>query len=156
MTKVISFLFVVLGAFLVSQAIGCGGSDSALSKEEFIAKADAICKKADKAQGGEAAAYQKAHSKELVNLSYYAQIAKLVPVILLPSIEAEAEKIEALGAPSGDEQKIEEFINALHEAIKKAEKAPGSIERPPGSGGPFRVPGKLAAEYGFKDCAEIT
>jgi hypothetical protein len=147
-------LLALASAFVVLIA-GCGSSDATLSKSEFIAKADAACKKADKTQAGEAAAYQRVHAKEFASLSEEERIEKLIDVVLLPSIKREAEGIEALPPPSDDEQKVQGIVKGIEKAIKEAEKDPGSVETSTGSGGPFHDVDKLAREYGFKECNEI-
>jgi hypothetical protein len=137
--------------------VGCGGGgDSSLSKSEFIKRADAICKKADETQAGEAAAYQKAHLKEFVKLPVNAQIEQMVPILLLPSIQREIEGIEALGIPSGDERQINDFLAEAKKALDKAEQNPATLEASRGAEGPFRGPDQLGREYGFKACDEIT
>jgi hypothetical protein len=134
-------------------AAGCGGGDT-LSKAEFIEKADAICARADKTKNGEAAGYQKAHLKELVPLSRAENVEKLVIAVLLPSVQKEVEEIEALGPPSEDKKKVEDFTRAVEAAMKKAEKKPADVANFYAS--PFRDADKIAQEYGFKNCSEIT
>lgn len=147
MSKQISILLVLFTA-LAGLVAGCGGgsSDPEISKAEFIKKADKICEKADETQGGEALAYQRAHGKD-------ATIEKMISVILLPSVLKEVKDIEALGVPSGDEQVISEFTDGNKAAVKEAEKEPGSVST---GEGPFAEVNKLASEYGFKNCENLT
>lgn len=146
MSKQISIILVLFTA-LAGVVAGCGGgsSDPALTKAEFIKKADKICEKADETQGGEAIAYQRAHKD--------ATTEKMVSVILLPSVLKQVEDIEALGVPSEDEQTISEFTDGVRAAVKEAEKDPGSVTN---DGGPFVEVNKLAGEYGFKNCENVT
>lgn len=153
MAKQLLHLFVVSVMFagLVSS---CGGGDATLSRAEFIKRADAICERADKTQAGEAAAYAKAHINAIQGLSRKAAVEKLVGAILGPSVLKEANEIETLGAPDGDEGKIKAFIAAIEEGVKKAEKNPGTVEDL--SGGPFNHADNLASEYGFQKCNEVS
>jgi hypothetical protein len=147
-------IFLAPAILIASLLVGCGGGDATLSRAEFIKKADAICKKTDKAQVGEAVGYQKAHTKELATVSREAGLKKLILAILLPSVSKEAKEIEALGAPSGGEKTVQEFISAMEQGVKQAEKEPTSVEDL--AKGPFSKADTLAREYGLQECAEVT
>lgn len=144
---------LILALTLAALLPSCGGSDSSLSKEEFIKEADAICKKTDKVEAGEAVAYLKAHSKTFQGLSREAANEKLIVAIGIPSLTRETEELEALGAPSGEEKKVATILSAIRTAIKASEQNPASAETRPG--GPFARPTKLASEYGFNQCREV-
>jgi hypothetical protein len=147
-------ILLALSVALSGLFVGCGGGgNTTLSKSEFIKKADEICKREEKTRSGEAAAYLKVRFKGRAPLSREETIEKLVGAVLLPSVLKEAERIEALGAPSGDEEKVKDFIRGIEEAVKKAEKNPGSVAV--FSEDPFRAVDNLAREYGFHSCSNV-
>jgi hypothetical protein len=144
---------LLAAAALSGLAAGCGsGSGDSITKGEFIKKADAICAKTDKAQSGEAVGYLRAH-QSIQGLPRETVLAKLITAVGLPAVIKEVEEIEALGTPSGEEQKLQAIFSAAKAAIKKAEKDPASTEERPGS--PFDQVGEMAAKYGFEDCKEL-
>jgi hypothetical protein len=152
MLKPIS-IFPALVLAVALLAAGCGGGESTISKAELIKQGDVICEQADESQAGELAAYEQQHAKDLSSASTAAVEEQLIAGVILPSVLTEAEELEALGAPSGEEAKVQAIIAGIEEAAKKAEKAPASIEE--GSKSPFNEASKLAREYGFKACAEV-
>src|SRR5262245_59616559 len=96
-------LFVAVAAFVT--VLGCGGGDDgetvpALSKAEFIKKADAICKKADEQQINEMARAEKEIPGDFNDRERQFEI---VLQGALPPVEREAEQISELGIPTGDE-----------------------------------------------------
>jgi hypothetical protein len=163
----ISSLLAVAAALI---AIGCGG-EATLSKAEFIKRADAICGKVDEAQVGEYGAYVRTHpavAKKLNELTVsekqpegIAARQQLYRAIIIPSILQEAEDIEALGAPDGDEETIEEFLAGVRKGVKEAEQDPSKLDEdlPNGAGKnpeySFWDVNRLAHEYGFKQCNEV-
>lgn len=153
-------------------AVGCGGGGEAtLSKTDFIKRADAICEKADSAEIGEFFAYARAHPKLLKRLHELTSSdqpprgvvarEKAYGAIAPPSILKEAEEIEALKPPSGDEAAIERFLAGIRQAVKEAEGDPSKLDNhlPNGAGAnpdyAFGEVNQLATEYGFKQCNEI-
>jgi hypothetical protein len=151
MIKPLSILPVLAVAALL--AVGCGGSDSTLSKADFIAQADAICEKTDKTQAKEFQAYEQKNAKTLSTLSPEEAEEKLIATVGLPSVLKEAEELEALGVPKGEEKEVEAILTGIEAAVKKAEKEPESVEGDAKS--PFDEVDKMAGEYGFKACAEV-
>jgi hypothetical protein len=149
-------MLLVLAVALTGVASGCGrgddGSDSssadALPKAVFIKRADAICEKADKVQE---AGLQRALAKAEGSLAK-AEEDKLVSSVGLPPIQTEAEELAELGAPSGDEEKVEAIVEGIEAAIEKAGENPHSVTGK--AGNPFNQVDELARAYGFKVCSE--
>lgn len=81
-----------------------------------------------------------------------AAFVKMVKKAALPLVRTEIKELKALGAPSGEEEKVATIIGGFEKAQKEAEADPsfamGLTE------GPFTAPAKLAAQFGFKACAE--
>jgi hypothetical protein len=140
---------------------GCGGGGEAgdssiaagsLSKATFIKKADAICTKGNARLQKGFAAYLRKNKKSIVTLRHpsKADYEGLIGGVLVPNLEWEIEEIRALGAPSGDEAKIEEIFTALEEGIEVAENDPEAVKH--SSEAIFGVGSRLAKEYGLVVC----
>lgn len=140
---------LLLVALLVA---GCGGGDDSsgesISKEEFIAKADAICK-----QGNERmeAGFSKL-LKDVKNLNKLKkdEYEQLVDEVMVPSLEKEIEELRALGVPEGDEERVEAMIAALEEGQETAERNPEAVNA--SSDAVFGIASRLAGEYGLEVC----
>lgn len=99
-------------------AAGCGSSDDgeALTKAQFVAKAGAICKEAEEKRGKViASVLQSADPNGNVKAQQEEVIHKA-----LPTYQEAAEKIAELGAPEGEEKKVEALVKAMEEAADKA------------------------------------
>ncbi len=70
--------------------------------------------------------------------------------MLAPSLNQQAEEIDALGAPEGDEKKVEAILVSLEKAADEIEEDPASVFE----GKVLDKPNKLAEDYGFKVCGE--
>jgi hypothetical protein len=66
--------------------------------------------------------------------------------VLVPSLEQQAEELEALGAPEGDADKVEEIVVALEDATGEIEDDPSLVFE----GKTLKKPNQLAEAYGFK------
>jgi hypothetical protein len=150
--SILPILALLAGALF---ATGCGGSGSTISKAEFIEQGDAICKATDVSQPAEFRAFEQKHAKSLTRLHGEGAEEKLITAVGLPSITKEAEELEALGIPKGDEKELEALFTGIEEAVKRVEKVPESIEASSGEPDPFNEVNKLAREYGFKACDEV-
>lgn len=110
----------VLAAVLAALAIlaGCGDEGgvetSALGKAAFIGKANAACERLGENSVTEDSAYQR--KSEAEGASESVALAEMAEAVMVPAIEAKAEAIRSLGAPAGDEEKIESILAAEEEA----------------------------------------
>ncbi len=145
----ISIALVVIGAAL---AVGCGGGDSgsstsaALSKEEFISQADAICK-----QGNQDI---NAAGKEIFGggKPTQDQIDQFVNDSVIPSIQGQVDDIRALTPPAGDEDTINNLLDDVESALDQAKSDPTVLT---GNGsGPFAKANEEAQAYGLKECGK--
>lgn len=139
--------------FLLLVPAGCGGNEetSSLTKAQFIKRADAICKKTDEDQLESYAQLNKKATAE--NLDTAEQEALFLKSAL-DSVEAEASQIEALGAPSGDEDQVAAIVEGMETATQQARQIPQSSEVLLKIEQRFASVDKLAAEYGLKECSE--
>lgn len=139
---------------LVLTACGGSGSDTApsITKAELIKKADRICGKADDTQFEESVAYEQEHKATLGSLPSQKRVQKLQVIVGLPSILKEGEELEALGAPDGEEKKLQAIYAALKSAVARSEREPAKMEDPDG---PFAEVNRLTEAYGFKACSQV-
>jgi hypothetical protein len=150
-------LLTALAALVATAVVaaGCGGGDETtdetvtLTKTEFIKQGDAICKKGDDQSEKEAEEFAEDNDFSLEKASKE-QLEETVGEVLVPSLERQAEELDALGAPEGDEKKVEAIIVSLEDATAKIEDDPGLIFQ----GKVLEKPSKLAEDYGFKVCGE--
>jgi hypothetical protein len=156
-------MLAMLGGALL---VGCGetsestaskkaASKGALSKAEFIEKADMICQTADYSQGDEADAYLEKHEKELNRLAPIPAEEKMIVAVELPSILKEVEELETLEPPVKDKKEIESLMTRIREAVKKARKDPYAVEDEGSSENPFNGVYHQADRYGFEDCKAV-
>lgn len=152
-----SVIAMLVAALIV---VGCGGDDGGsgtdetvavttseeLTKGELIAKGDDICDETDEVQEEKLQSYLKKHPN---SQSSKKGQADLVREAGLPPIQAELEELAALGAPPGDEEKIEAILRGIERAIEKGEDDPTSLLA---EGSLSESVGKLAADYGFRAC----
>jgi predicted outer membrane protein len=145
-------------AVLALAIAGCGGDDddeaaaSPITKAEFIKQADAACKKGEQQTQVAFGAFvaerrQEGEASLKPNQETYSE---LVDAALVPQVEQEVAELRELGAPAGDEEQVDAFVDAREEAIELAEANP-SASVTDGS----KIFGKsdtLAAEYGLKIC----
>jgi hypothetical protein len=146
-------LIVLVAAVLAAALVvtGCGSSDSSadsISKAEFVKKADAVCKKGEEAVQKDFGAFAKTH--ENVKKPTEADYAELVDAVVVENVEKEVDDLRALGAPEGDEAKVEAMLQAREEGVKKAKDNPKAVVK--GSEDVFGEASKLAKAYGLKDC----
>ena len=142
---------------LAALVAGCGGGDDTttdsatvtLTKTEFIKQGDAICKQANEENEAEAEEYAEENGFTLEKANKE-QLEEAVSDVLVPSLNKQVEELDALGAPKGDEEKVEAIVAALEEATEEIEDDPGSVFQ----GQTFQKPSQLAEDYGFKVCGE--
>ncbi len=145
----------VLGATLIA---GCGDGDETadetvtLTKAEFIRQADAICRNTREAiiEGSVPEIEKVAGTPEMRQVEL-----KLISSLLVPTVEKEVEDIRALGAPAGDEAKIEKILKLTEEAIAEAKTEPLTYTQGAGykqGAEHFGEAYKLSLKYGMKEC----
>lgn len=96
------------------------GGSSSLSKEEFVKQANAACLEARENSFAKIAAYEQHHRSQGLPQPILTQNA--VRAVLLSTIEAEIPALRALGAPAGEEEKVEAMLAAQQAALEKAQK----------------------------------
>lgn len=134
---------------------GCGGGDDTtdetvtLTKAEFIKQGDAICKEANEENESEAEEFAEENDFTLEKASKE-QLEEAVAEVLVPSLNKQVEELDALGAPAGDEDQVEEIIVSLEDVAGEVEDDPGLVFEEK----TLEKPSQLANAYGFKVCGE--
>jgi len=137
---VVAALALVLGA--------CGSSKKktpALTKTEFLAKGNAICRKGNQqinAVGNRVFSRKHKPTK--------AQALKFAKDTIIPSVQSQINGVRALGAPSGDQAKVSAIINAAQSALDKAKKNPIVLTQ--NGPDPFKKANQLSKAYGLTVC----
>jgi hypothetical protein len=149
-TRLVAWAGVVA---IVVVAAGCGGEDSStggpsISKEAFIAKVDAICKRGNGRV--EVAFADFLEENKDLKRPKPADFEGLVGDVLVPSVKREIEEVRALGAPDGDEEDVDEMVDALEEGVETAERNPKAVTN--SSDAVFGIASRLAEEYGLEVC----
>ncbi len=141
---------------------GCGSSSSStgsaatatapagLTKAQYLAQGNAICTKGQAAQQRAVAAYLKVLHVNPNKQPSKANFAKVAKAVLVPNIQAQITAVRALGAPSGDQQKVTVMLATAQQELDKLKKDPAPLE----TGNPFAAAGKLLHAYGLTDCAK--
>jgi len=128
-------------------AAGCGSSSNdttstaAISKTEFLAKGNAICKAGD--------AKQTAAQEALGKNPSAAQFSSFTTNTLIPNIQSQIDQVKALGAPSGDEAKVNSMLAMAQADLDKIKSNPALLQQ----GDQFVNFEKVAHPYGLTSCA---
>lgn len=146
-------------------AVGCGSSDdstttdggvdgggvttSSLSKAEMIEQADEICEEANEALAEDADEFAKENDVDTTNPTEAQRQAVIVEVVV-PNLREQAQKIEELGAPEGDEAEVEAVLDSLRKGADELEDQPMRLRE--AGGGPLKGTAELAKSYGFEVC----
>jgi uncharacterized protein (DUF2236 family) len=163
---------IILGLFFTSSAlllaVGCGGGDggasgeqasagagstdetgsiettvttSPRSKSEFLQLANGICKRILANRTTEVLQYAQEHRKPGVSEEELG--AEAYRAVVIPKFPTMIEELRALGAPKGDEQRIEAFLASLVRMVNAPERL---LLRE------LNRAGKLARAYGIGRC----
>ena len=151
-------LGVLVGALAIALVgIGCGGGDGSgqavanveVSKPTYMKKAEAVCKKNyEKVRLGYEN-FVKENGGPENSFDEPAKEAEYVETVIVPEKKKTVEELKALGAPSGDEQEVDEIVEAYEEGIEVAEENPQAAMS---STGVFAYASNVAKEYGLKSC----
>lgn len=149
---------------IIAIAGGCGGSDSdsgsgeggepletsSLSKQAYIKKASAACRRRHQNLVGLASVYVS--REEGKDKDRPVVIADMGRAVMVPTIEGEIAAIRRLGAPAGDEGEIEAILEAEEEEIEEIKQLDEAksvfqlVKR-------FDESSDMFKEYGFTSCA---
>jgi hypothetical protein len=150
-TRQYLFVFGLL-ALLVLSAGGCGGTDDAeaqLSKAAYIKRANRICEETkEKTQQG-FVAYARQNQVSGSGSTLSTQATDFVIKVFTPTYEQQLNQLEALNAPSADQEKTTKILAAMRSALKASQQKPLQFIR----GAPFfEEASTLATAYGMTGC----
>ncbi len=131
----------------------CGSSANSdsgptISKAAFVKKVDAVCSGGNKRMEVAFAHFLEANKN--IKHPSKADFEALVGKVLVPNLKREIKEIRAIGAPSGDEDKVGEILTALEEGLETAESNPQAAVN--SSEAVFGISSRLAKEYGLEVC----
>jgi hypothetical protein len=144
---------VVVGLTLALTFSACGGagggtSDSgpSLTKAQFLKKGNAICVQArqeiEKVYGRYT---KKPHPDALLN--------RLSQELVIPATKKEVSRLRALGAPRGEEGRVERILAAIEEGIENGERDRRTLRATGGTEYAFQKALELEVDYGLERCA---
>jgi hypothetical protein len=138
----------VTGASGPSGATGAQGAP--LTKDAFLAKGNAICKQGNQElnQAGKQFFNSLGLSKNQQPSSD--QIQQFATDTVVPKVQAQIDGIDALPAPSGDEDQVQAIVDAARQDLDKIKQDPSLLE---GNNDPFADANQLAKQYGLNECA---
>ncbi|MGB7588773.1 MAG: hypothetical protein WBM00_08700 [Solirubrobacterales bacterium] len=160
-----STALLAAATMVAATAGGCGGggstsepseggngdaiTTSSLSKAQYISRASAACQRQQEKIGLRVIAFEKQHpSGGARTPKIYAEEVKAV---WLPMVEGEIRALHELGAPAGDEAKIEAMLAADEASVARAAslKRIKSLEA---AAGLFSRAGEMLRAYGLEKC----
>lgn len=100
-----------------------GGEQATLTKAEFIDRGDRICEKWEQRSETEAEEFAEEKGFDLEDPDKE-QLEEAITEVLVPALNQQAEEIEALDAPEGDGERVEEIVTALESAADEVEEEP--------------------------------
>jgi ABC-type Fe3+-hydroxamate transport system substrate-binding protein len=154
------FLLLIAALAALLTVAGCGGSSGdevtvqtgSLSKTDFIAKADAVCKAARTEFIAKFEAFGKAHKSELSRGTVADKVlSEILEVVVIPNFEGQIEQISKLGAPKSYAPEAAAFLNALQKRLDEAGNDPSLLNSSPF---PFKNAEEVARRAGMNGCAE--
>jgi hypothetical protein len=149
----------MLGALAALAIAACGDDDdqsttttttAALTKQQFVRDANKICRSSDDK-------IERASSQFFANAPPNqepppAEIEQFGKRTVFPTIQAEIDRIKALGAPEGDEDQVSAILEATQAGLEKLEQNPQQLAKG-GAAPAFEQAQKLAGDYGLDQCA---
>jgi hypothetical protein len=145
---------VLLLAALVIGGCGGGGEDPALTKKQYVHRANAICTRFSKNLSRELQAFSREHGLNTAAPNQHER-EQIILGVLLPNVEERLEELKTLPAPKGEEEKIARIIGTLEVAQEEARRHPVRSAAPIARRGePFRVAMDMTADYGIWLCGQ--
>jgi hypothetical protein len=134
-------------------AVGCGGASktattttaAAITKAQFVARANAICAAADPNLAAE-------NAKLTTTRHTPAAVAAAVSGVYVPSVESQVASIKALGTPTGDEPTVRRMLALVDADVAKIKGDP-KLMLTTDAFGDFA---KVAHAYGLTACAPLS
>lgn len=141
-------------AVVATVAAGCGGDSggdqtstggATLTKEQWIAQADAICAPGQSKISQAVNDLYSAPTPSQADLDHYAKD------VLAATVQGDIDKIRDLPVPEGNSAQIDRILQAAQDGVDQLE-AQG-LDR--SAGGPFIEANLLAQHYGLQTCGWV-
>ena len=156
--RIIGLLTAVMAVALI--VAGCGSGDdstdestASLTKAEFLKQGNAICAAGNKEINTEFEKFFKENEFSKKKQPTQAQLEEAAEEIAIPSIRKQIDGVRALGAPSGEEEQVNEIVDTAEEALEEGEEDPAALVSEE-NGNLFAKANKLANAYGLTACGE--
>lgn len=146
---------MLAGALLVA---GCGSDSStgdttaSITKAEFVKQGNAICKEGNEEIEGEFEKFAKENNLSEKKAPTEAQLEEAAEQFLIPAITRQVEGLRALGAPSGEEEKVNTLLDNAETALEEVEEDPSLLSGE--NSEPFEDVNKEARAVGLTTCGE--
>lgn len=157
--KMVKHVAVLLGAVAVMAGIGsgCGGSESTLTKAEFVKQANAICTQRNQEVFKRLSTWVEEQPNNGAGMTQDELFAGAVRQILLPAVESKINGIESLNAPPQGQHQVDSYLQGMKGALAAVEKQGSSSyvamnDSIVGFEKPFASAHKSAHSYGMKAC----
>lgn len=154
---------LALALALAASACGGGGDSAtattaAVTKAEFIKRADLICRKADAMQPREQDAFWAREGKRVRQLNPRQQQVEVLVAVTLPSVAGEIRQLESLQRPQDkiEKEEVDAILTGWKTTLRQAERKPYPASRwdlP--AVDTFTPINKMAVRYGFNDCRDL-
>jgi hypothetical protein len=125
LNRFLALLVAVAAVALV--AAGCGSGDSStdstasLSKAEFVKQGNAICEAGNKEINAGFEEFSKESGFSKKNQPTQADFEEGAEEIVVPSVRKQIDEITELGAPEGEEDQVEAFLENAEAQLEKGE-----------------------------------
>ncbi len=145
---------------------GCGSDDNdvqngsasaaavetgSLSKEQFIQRVDSMCKETQGELLSGVASITSERSGDTSPDAEQKATEELATAVVVPAADTLISRVQAIGAPSGDEQQVQAFLTALEADRAYAEEDPlKAVDRLT----PYAKAIQAAESYGLTGCVE--
>ena len=127
-------LIALIGAVVAFAALaaGCGSSSTtdsgaSLSKAEFVKQGNAICEAGNKEINTGFEEFSKENEFSKKNQPTQADFEEGAQEIVVPSVSKQIDQIRELGAPEGEEEKVEAFLENAEAQLEKGEEDPSLL-----------------------------
>jgi hypothetical protein len=161
--------FLALTAVLAAAALaaaGCGSGDDAttpdagttaaaasLTMAEFVTEGNEICAEVNEELEAGIEEFAEENGLSGNDQPSEEQLEELATEILIPSVAGQFEQIRGLGAPSGEEKKVDAFLDKAESAVEEVEADPALITDQAGQS-PFVTVSREATALGLVACGE--
>lgn len=144
---------VAVGVLLVLNGCG-GGEEPSLTKQQYVRRADAICKRFSQKLSRASEAFSREHGLNTAALNQHER-EQIILGVLLPNIEERVTALRALPAPKDGEAKVAQLLATLESGLKESRSHPVRSAAPNAHRGePFRMAMDMAADYGIWLCGQ--